>query len=456
MLNAKRRFMLFRMVSALGLALCLLLAFPTMASGKEVNRYGNVERSYDGIRVAVDSGSAKKGYIDEEGKIIVPFLYTYASDFVNGVGLLSKEDEYGKSVYSVVNTKGETIIEFDQELGEVEYFDGKHGIVLKRFEGEHLDRYALIDGEGHLVTGYDYASLYVQGEAGVHEVLFAEKLDTGLRGVLSWDGSVIIPMDYTYIQNGKTWNPNILAVVKMAGENDYRCGYLYSNGTEMLPCLYDEAEIFAEGFGSVAKDGQWAVIDAQGQFVTGFDFPYLDVFREGLAVIWKDQKYGVIDVTGKEVIPCIYDHISGFSGGTAKAELEGEGLILEHPLIQERDINIYWGEKWVYTDQAPSLESGRVFAPFRPIAEALGYSVDWNNQSKQILVQNKERIIRFTLGSNEASVNVFDDGLPPKVVLLDAPPKIINGRTMIPVRAIAECTGAVVKWDAEHRVVQIN
>lgn len=40
--------------------------------------------------------------------------------------------------------------------------------------------------------------------------------------------------------------------------------------------------------------------------------------------------------------------------------------------------------------------------------------------------------------------------------MLDVPPKIINGRTMVPVRFIAETMGLKVDWDAANRTVVIG
>ncbi len=40
-------------------------------------------------------------------------------------------------------------------------------------------------------------------------------------------------------------------------------------------------------------------------------------------------------------------------------------------------------------------------------------------------------------------------------VTLDAPPRIIDGRTLIPVRALAEALGFTVSWDANSRTVSI-
>ena len=39
---------------------------------------------------------------------------------------------------------------------------------------------------------------------------------------------------------------------------------------------------------------------------------------------------------------------------------------------------------------------------------------------------------------------------------MDVPAQVINGRTMIPVRAIAESFGATVEWDNTCKAVYIN
>ena len=40
-----------------------------------------------------------------------------------------------------------------------------------------------------------------------------------------------------------------------------------------------------------------------------------------------------------------------------------------------------------------------------------------------------------------------------KVVTIDAPPVIVNGRTLVPLRFIAEIIGFEVQWDSETRTV---
>lgn len=43
-----------------------------------------------------------------------------------------------------------------------------------------------------------------------------------------------------------------------------------------------------------------------------------------------------------------------------------------------------------------------------------------------------------------------------KEVVSDVPPQIIDGRTLVPARALAEALGATVTWDAEKRAVVVT
>lgn len=58
-------------------------------------------------------------------------------------------------------------------------------------------------------------------------------------------------------------------------------------------------------------------------------------------------------------------------------------------------------------------------------------------------------LIKLTVGSKSASVNG-------KNIELDVPPTIIQGRTLVPIRFIAESLGAEVQYDAPTRTIQIK
>ena len=73
-----------------------------------------------------------------------------------------------------------------------------------------------------------------------------------------------------------------------------------------------------------------------------------------------------------------------------------------------------------------------------------------NRTEETITVYNwHETIIRLSIGNETAYVN--ED-----VVILDAPPVIVEGRTMVPVRFIAESFGAEVEWIKDTETIVIR
>lgn len=107
------------------------------------------------------------------------------------------------------------------------------------------------------------------------------------------------------------------------------------------------------------------------------------------------------------------------------------------------------GKKINFADQLPIVEDGRTLVPLRAIFEALGATVAWNGDTETIVAVKSDLTVKLTIGSNE--MYVWDD-----VKFLDVPAKIINGRTMVPARAIAEAFGYDVSWDADNNTVVIE
>lgn len=104
----------------------------------------------------------------------------------------------------------------------------------------------------------------------------------------------------------------------------------------------------------------------------------------------------------------------------------------------------------VQFDQKPVIMNGRTLVPVRYVVEKLGYNVEWDGSTQTVYIQN----------SDVENIAVFDSNL--KVVVnnelveFDVKPVIINGRTLIPIRAVAEKIGCTVDWDGELQVVYID
>jgi hypothetical protein len=106
------------------------------------------------------------------------------------------------------------------------------------------------------------------------------------------------------------------------------------------------------------------------------------------------------------------------------------------------------------TDSAPVIHNGRTLLPVRSLIEALGGSVSWNGMTRVTTVVLGGRTVQLTVGSSKAIVDgrqVTVDSTNTAVV-----PEIINGRTYLPLRFLAENLGISVAWDASSQTVTVS
>ena len=102
-----------------------------------------------------------------------------------------------------------------------------------------------------------------------------------------------------------------------------------------------------------------------------------------------------------------------------------------------------------FTEQQPVIIDDRTLVPLRAVMEHLGFTVDW---------EEDEQLVTLTLGDSivHVQINNYNMQVNNNTVIIDVPPQLINERTMVPVRAIAEATGFTVDWDGNNRIVHIS
>lgn len=103
----------------------------------------------------------------------------------------------------------------------------------------------------------------------------------------------------------------------------------------------------------------------------------------------------------------------------------------------------------VETDAPAQIVDGRTLVPLRAIFEALGAEVNWNGAEKMITARKADIEINMKIDEKSYMINSEEMGL-------DVAPMIIDGRTMVPIRAVSESFGCDVKWDSEKREVSIT
>ncbi|MBR2594389.1 MAG: hypothetical protein IKD83_07220 [Firmicutes bacterium] len=105
-------------------------------------------------------------------------------------------------------------------------------------------------------------------------------------------------------------------------------------------------------------------------------------------------------------------------------------------------------------DVEPQIINDRLMVPMRVIFEKLNAKVDYIEAEKAVVSQKGDKTIRFVINSDYMEIK--DGNSETKKIALDSPATIIDGRTLVPARAVAESFGCGVSWDGNTRTVQIN
>ncbi|MGN0162701.1 MAG: stalk domain-containing protein [Candidatus Ornithomonoglobus sp.] len=124
-------------------------------------------------------------------------------------------------------------------------------------------------------------------------------------------------------------------------------------------------------------------------------------------------------------------------------------LVSSISTINAQDITVTLNGEAVAFDQPPIIQDERTLVPLRAIFEAMGASVEWDQETQTVTASRSSDTVSLTIGSNMLYKN-------DEAVMLDVPAQIVNERTLVPARAVAESFGAFVDWNGETQTVVIT
>lgn len=119
------------------------------------------------------------------------------------------------------------------------------------------------------------------------------------------------------------------------------------------------------------------------------------------------------------------------------------------------------GYELVFEDQQPLIEDGRVLIPLRGVLEGAGALVDWYPDSQKIQIQsyNGWKIVEFVLDSDKMKVAKLQQNLlsaDTKEVTIDVPARLVNDRTLVPLKAISDAFEYETTWDDETKTAYVK
>ena len=124
-------------------------------------------------------------------------------------------------------------------------------------------------------------------------------------------------------------------------------------------------------------------------------------------------------------------------------------MLLAMPAAAAGDIGVLLNGAYVEFDVPPQIIDGRTMVPMRAIFEALGAGIDWDGDTLTVTAKRGGALVVMQIGNPAMSVNG-------EYIELDVAPQLVGGRTLVPVRAVAESFDARVDWDGDTRTVIIE
>lgn len=126
------------------------------------------------------------------------------------------------------------------------------------------------------------------------------------------------------------------------------------------------------------------------------------------------------------------------------------GAVLLATAITSAQIRVTVNEDPVgFEGMQPVSINGRVFVPLRGVFERMGAFVEWNPGTQTVTATRANSTVKLQIGSNNAWVDGSN-------TMMDAPARLMSGRTMVPLRFLSEALGASVNWYAQTQTVAIN
>jgi hypothetical protein len=118
--------------------------------------------------------------------------------------------------------------------------------------------------------------------------------------------------------------------------------------------------------------------------------------------------------------------------------------------VPQSDVYVELNGEILGFDTPPIIEDGRTLVPMRFLFEKLGETVEWENDTQTATVNAQDgNTISFSIDDTTASVNS-------QAVQMDVSARLINEKTLVPLRFLSENLGYTVEWNEETNTAIIT
>ena len=327
----------------------------------------------------------KYGFMNTQGKLMIPAMYNEVGPFQEGLAVVSKDDKFGiidKKNQMIVDFQYDEILEFVQNRAIVRKGE-KYGVIDRlgkiifpvvfddiSFTGsfydtekdEKIQLYDLNFQEVANVLEVALVPCYFQSMSKQHpEYEFIGDLDrTSNRAVVKVAGQLnyIDSTGKLMLTNPLEWFPDALSVAKYNnGFAVYRkkdkYGLIDINGKVVQKNVYESSGPFT-GFWPVKDKGNWALLDVKGKVILPFEYDFIRFMPDLGYLIEREEQFGLLNSMGNMILPVSFSTIKRFEDAYYMVSIEEKfGLFLKDgreilPIQYER-IQRFDAESFVLT-----------------------------------------------------------------------------------------------------------
>jgi hypothetical protein len=305
--------------------------------------------------------NGKYGFMNAQGKLIIPALYNEVGPFQEGLAVVSKEELFG-----IIDKKNQVVVDF--QFDEILEFVNNRAIVRKE------NKYGVIDRLGKRIFPLVFDDISLN-ESGIYDAVkekknsmydlnfqvmpyvngaltlsfsqsmskehpefeFISELDrTSKRAVVKVSGQLnyIDSTGKLILATPMEWFPDALSVAKFTdGFAVYRkkdkFGLIDLNGKSVQKPVYESSGPFT-GFWPVKDKGNWALLDVKGKVVLPFEYDFIRFMPELGYLIGREEHFGLLHANGKLILPVSFSNIKLFENAYFLVSIDEKfGLFLK-------------------------------------------------------------------------------------------------------------------------------
>ena len=289
-----------------------------MVVSSQYNMIYEIDESELYLAEKIEGTSTTCGLINYKGELLTSDKYSNFENYADLKMLVLKniKDDGTMDKAAMFNYDGKSLLP-----PESNYISDKqeNGVFFVRKGKNEEVRFGLVDAKGEVLYPFTL-STHDNFENGLARVSKGKNYDQW--GLLDASGKEIVPCENDYIFPFSEG----LATFK---DKDGKYGFYDKKGAVALDLgkEYDELEYFSDGLCAVKKNGKYGYIDKKGKLVIPCKFDEVDIFIRGLARIYKTDKLGnrrigLINKKGKQVTPVQYSDIEYKDSGEIKVGIE--------------------------------------------------------------------------------------------------------------------------------------